>query len=182
MLIDVRFAGIGGQGAVTAGKLLAEAAVVDGRYFAVQTASYGAAVRGGPAASNVRVSDQPVMFPWVLHPDYLVALHQTALDAHLPDLKPGGTLIIDPLLVTAVPTGLDARVVAVRVLELAQQAGRKVVGNVVALAALARVSGLISREAVEAAVLAKVPRGTEPLNRRAVELGFALEIGAAAAA
>lgn len=181
MLTDVRFAGIGGQGAVTAGKLLAEAVVIDDRYFATQTASYGGAVRDGHAASNVRVSDAPVVFPWVLHPDYLVALHQTAVDAHVRDLKAGGVLIVDPLLVREVPA-VDARTYRVPILELAQQAGRRVVGNVVALAALARISGLVSREAVEAAVLAKVPRGTEPLNRRAVELGFELDLERAAAA
>ncbi len=180
MLTDVRVAGIGGQGAVTAGRLLAEAIVGDGHFFVTQTAAYGAAVRDGPAASNVRVSDAPVVFPWVLHPDYLVALHQTALNAHLRDLKPGGVLVVDPLLVREVPA-VDARIYRVPVLELAQQAGRRVVGNVVALAALARISGLVSREAVEAAVLAKVPRGTESLNCRAVELGFELDLARVAA-
>ncbi|HVA80639.1 MAG TPA: 2-oxoacid:acceptor oxidoreductase family protein [Candidatus Binataceae bacterium] len=181
MITNVRIAGVGGQGAVTAGQLLAEAAALDGLY-ATQSEAYTGIIRGGHAMSNVRISDEPIVFPWVMHSDYLVAMHQRALDAHLRTLSPGGVLIFDPVLVTKIPGDVDARVISVRILELAQRAGRNVVGNVVALAALARVSNLVTQRSVEMAVLRHVPKGTEDLNRRAVQLGFDVELDAAAVA
>ena len=179
MNFDVRFAGVGGQGAVTAGRLLAEAVTVDGQWYAAQTAAYGAAVRDGPAVSNVRVSDAPVIFPWVVQPDCLVAFHQSALDAHVGALKPGGVLVVDPLLVTKLPVGLDAEVHGVRITELAQEAGHRVVGNIVALAAVARITRIVSRQAVEHVAIARAPKGTERLNRRALDLAFGLDLSEA---
>lgn len=176
MLIEIRFAGIGGQGSVMAGQLFAAAAVKQG-LFATQSQFYGSEIQGGPAVADVRVSDKPVMFPWVIEPDILVALHQNALDAHLQYLKPDGTLIYDPLFVPRVPEKAGRTVRAVRLAEMADKVGRRVVANVISVAVVARLSGLLSQDSVKAAVHERVARGKE-LNQKAVAAGYALAIDA----
>ena len=52
--------------------------------------------------------------------------------------------------------------------------GKAMVANIVSLGVIAGLSKVVSREAIERAVLARVPKGTGELNRRALEAGFAL--------
>ena len=52
--------------------------------------------------------------------------------------------------------------------------GKAVVANIVSLGVIVGLSKVVSREAIERAVLARVPKGTEELNRRALQAGFAL--------
>lgn len=174
MLTEIRFAGIGGQGSVMAGQLFAAAAVKQG-LFATQTQFYGSEIQGGPAVADVRISDKPVMFPWVMAPDILVVLHQKALDAHLQYLKPDGTLIYDPLFVLRAPENAARIVYAVRLAEMADELGKRVVANVIAVAVVARLSGLLTQDSVSAAVNERIARGKE-LNRKGIAAGYALTI------
>jgi len=50
---------------------------------------------------------------------------------------------------------------------------RKMVANIVALGAISELSSIVSKKAIEAAVLARVPKGTEKLNRDALKAGMA---------
>ena len=56
---------------------------------------------------------------------------------------------------------------------IARDLGRAMAANIVALGALAQLTGAVSLESLEAAVLARVPKGTEDLNRRALAAGVA---------
>ena len=171
---EVRLSGAGGQGLLLAGLLLAEAAgVYEGREVA-QTQSYGPESRGGSCRSDVIISDQPVLYPEAAEFDLLLAMTQEACDRYAGALKPEGILVIDPALVTRTPEKVK-RVYEVPATQIAEGLGRKIVGNVVALGAIAALTGLVSQEALESAVLARAPVGTEELNRRALAAGF--EIG-----
>ena len=168
---EVRLSGAGGQGLLLAGLLLAEAAgVYEGREVA-QTQSYGPESRGGACRSDVIVSDEPVLYPGAGKLDLVLAMTQQACDRYSPDLKPEGLLVIDPTFVTRPPEKAQ-KLYRVPATELAEGLGRKIVANVVALGAIAALTGLVSREALEAAVLARAPKGTEELNRRALAAGF----------
>ncbi|HIE28418.1 TPA: 2-oxoacid:ferredoxin oxidoreductase subunit gamma, partial [Candidatus Poribacteria bacterium] len=101
--IEIRIAGLGGQGVVLAGVLLGTAAAVYDKKHVVQTQSYGAEARGGAARSEVIISDSPIIYPKVLRPDLFVAMSQTALDKYIVDLKNNGKLFIDEELVTTLP-------------------------------------------------------------------------------
>ena len=103
MRTEIRFAGIGGQGSVLASTILAEAAGGLGGQEAVQTQFYEAAIRDGAAAGDIVLGDEPITFPWVLAPDYLVAQHQGALRAHLEVVKPGGVVIADTVYAPQIP-------------------------------------------------------------------------------
>jgi 2-oxoglutarate ferredoxin oxidoreductase subunit gamma len=170
---EVRLSGEGGQGLVLAGIILAEAAIADGRN-AVQTQAYGPESRGGASRSDVIISDGEIDYPKATRLDLLLALSQQGCDNYLRDVRPGGLVLVDRDKVLAVPPGRYS-VVALPILAAARErAGRALVANIVSLAAIAALSKAVSPGALERAVLARVPRGTEELNRRALEVGYAL--------
>jgi 2-oxoglutarate ferredoxin oxidoreductase subunit gamma len=167
---EIRLAGSGGQGLILAGIILAEAAgVYDGK-FVCQTQSYGPEARGGASKAEVVISDAPIDYPKAIQPDVLLALNQKSLEAFSADLKPGGLLLVDADLVKEAPAG---RVLALPFTRIARELGRAMAANIVALGALAQLTGAVSLESLTAAVLARVPKGTEDLNRRALAAGVA---------
>jgi 2-oxoglutarate ferredoxin oxidoreductase subunit gamma len=167
---EIRLAGSGGQGLILAGIILAEAAgVYDGK-FVCQTQSYGPEARGGASKAEVVISDAAIDYPKAIKPDVLLALNQKSLEAFSSDLKPGGLLLVDADLVKELPAG---RAVALAFTGIARELGRVMAANIVALGALAQLTGAVSLESLSAAVLARVPKGTEDLNRRALAAGVA---------
>ena len=167
---EIRLAGSGGQGLILAGIILAEAAgVYDGK-FVCQTQSYGPEARGGASKAEVVISDAAIDYPKAIQPDVLLALNQKSLEAFSSDLKPGGLLLVDADLVQEAPA---SRVMALPFTRIARELGRAMAANIVALGALAQLTGAVSLESLTAAVLARVPKGTEDLNRRALAAGVA---------
>ncbi len=175
MRYEIRLAGSGGQGLILAGIILAEAAgLYDGK-FVCQTQSYGPAARGGASMAEVVISDAEIDYPKAVKPDVLLAMNQKSLDTYGSDLKSGGLLVVDATFVREIKEIPDHhRVFAIPFTELARdRLGKVMVANIVALGALATISGAVSPAALEAAVLARVPKGTEDLNRQALAAGMA---------
>jgi 2-oxoglutarate ferredoxin oxidoreductase subunit gamma len=167
---EIRLAGSGGQGLILAGIILAEAAgVYDGK-FVCQTQSYGPEARGGASKAEVVISDAAIDYPKAIQPDVLLALNQKSLEAFGADLKPGGLLLVDADLVQEAPA---SRVLALPFTRIARELGRAMAANIVALGALAQLTGAVSLESLTAAVLARVPKGTEDLNKKALAAGVA---------
>ncbi|MDP2727657.1 MAG: 2-oxoacid:acceptor oxidoreductase family protein, partial [Dehalococcoidia bacterium] len=101
--VEIRLAGMGGQGLILAGLMLARAAAIYDGKNAVQSQSYGVQQRGGPSQSEVIISDGDIDYPRIVSADILVALTQEACDQHFLNLRKGGTLIVDSGLVDRVP-------------------------------------------------------------------------------
>jgi len=81
---------------------------------------------------------------------------------------------VDEDFVRDVPAG-DYNVVRLPIIRTASEAvGKAFVANIVAIGAIAAITGRVSREAVEKAVLSRVPKGTEELNRKALSAGYEL--------
>jgi len=170
---EIRLSGSGGQGLILAGIILAEAACIYEGKEAVQTQSYGPESRGGASKSEVVISDQEIDYPKVTSPDLFLAMTQEACNGYIRDVKPGGIVILDEFFVETWPKDVDARVYALPLTKLAKEAaGKTIVANIVALGAIAALSGIVSREAIEKAVLARVPKGTEEMNKKALAAGF----------
>ncbi len=177
---EIRIAGFGGQGVVLSGVLVGTAAAVSDGRRAVQTQSYGAAARGGGARSEVIVSDDPIVYPCVTHPDIMVAMSEEAMAKYGAAMRPGALLFIDSDLVKAVPRD-DVRLVGAPVSNLAtQELGRTIVANLVMLGILVEKTGIVSIPGMEAAIREHVPPKTIDLNlkafRRGLELGRTLPI------
>ena len=169
---EIRLSGEGGQGLVLAGKILAEAAAIYDERNATQSQSYGPEARGGASKSEVIISDGEIDYPKAERLDLQLALTQEALDKYWKDLRPDGWLVIDSDAVTRLPEG-QWRVVRVPFVRLARERlGKPVVANIIALGVIVRLAQVVSEEAAEQAILARVPRGTEELNRSAYHLGL----------
>jgi 2-oxoglutarate ferredoxin oxidoreductase subunit gamma len=169
MRYEIRLAGSGGQGMILAGIILAEAAgVYDGK-FVCQTQSYGPEARGGASKAEVVISDAEIDYPKAMQPDVLLAMNQKSLDVYAFDLKPGGTLLVDADLVQEVPVSQS---LAVPFTRIARELGKPMVANIVALGALASLTGVVSLESLEKATLARVPQGTAELNKQALAAGI----------
>ncbi|MFQ6081330.1 MAG: 2-oxoacid:acceptor oxidoreductase family protein, partial [Candidatus Bathyarchaeia archaeon] len=146
-------------------------AVYDGKH-AVQTQSYGAEARGSAAKSEVIISDEKISFPKVRKCDVLVTMSQSALDKHLKDLKESGTLLVDEDMVKEVPK-IEARVFKVPATRIAEaELGSKIYANVVMLGALTKITGMVSRRAVEKAIVDSVPEEVKENNLEGFKKGF----------
>ncbi len=167
---ELRLSGSGGQGMILGTVILAEAVGADPTKRVIQTQSYGPEARGGASKSDVVISTNEIFYPKALTLDLLLAMTQESMDKYYSVLKPDGILIVDSTLVTDVPTdnyyGLPFTQLA------REEAGHVMVANVIALGAIAALTGIVTKEALIKAVLARAPRGTEEKNKKAVDIGF----------
>lgn len=171
--VRIRVAGAGGQGVVLAGLLLAEAAVAAGRN-ATHAQAYGPESRGGASKAEVIIADGEIDFPCADEVDVLVALTRDAYARYAGQLAPGGLLIVDAdhvavdLPHAAAAHALPLTATAVRVL------GTAVGANLVALGALAGLSGAVPVDALEHAVAARRPGGSAERALLALRAGLDL--------
>jgi 2-oxoglutarate ferredoxin oxidoreductase subunit gamma len=168
---EIRLAGEGGQGMILAGIILAEAATVYGNQNAVQAQSYGPEARGGASKSEVIISSGEIDHPEVLEPDVVVALSQEAFRKFASTVKPGGLLIVDA---DKVDSSSAPQAIRLPIIKMAfETTGKTITANTVALGVLVGLTGVVSQQALEKAILARAPRGTEEMNHKALEAGFA---------
>ncbi len=167
---DIRLSGSGGQGIILMGIILAEAiGMYDGKYVA-QTQSYGPEARGGSSKAEVVVSDEDIDYPKALKLDLLVAMNQKACDDYYMDLRPDGILIVDATFVKQIPVTRAYRIPFTRIAR--ERFKKEMVANIIALGAISRLTSIVSANAIEAAVLSRVPKGTEKMNRDALRMGM----------
>lgn len=169
---ELRLSGAGGQGMILGAIILAEAATIYGDKNAVQSQSYGPEARGGSSKSDVVISDGVIDYPKATKVDVLLAMTQDSADSYHKDLRPGGLMIVDEDFVGNVPK-VDGQVVKIPIMKLATEViGKKVVANIIALGALMELTGIVSEDSLKKAVLARVPKGTEQINMKALEVGI----------
>lgn len=156
-IVEIRFHGRGGQGAVTAAQILAKAAVREGKY-AQAFPMFGMERRGAPVQAFARISDGQINIRSnVYEPDIIVVLDRSL--AYMTDvtfgLKKGGLAIFNsPLAPDEVRKrlGLDARVVTVDATKIALSIlGRSIV-NTAMLGALVKATGLVKMETLEESI------------------------------
>ncbi|HSL93576.1 MAG TPA: 2-oxoacid:acceptor oxidoreductase family protein [Bacillota bacterium] len=167
---EIRLSGSGGQGIILAGIILAEAALLEGKN-AVQSQSYGPEARGGASKSEVIISSESVDYPKVTDPSLVLALTSEAYTKYARGCGENVVVLVDD----SVNVALDKGVLSLPIIRTArEELGRPIVANIVALGAINGVAKLVSPASLEAAVLHRVPKGTEDLNRKALHLGYKL--------
>lgn len=180
--VELRFSGSGGQGILLAAAIVAEAATALGKHV-VQTQSYGPEARGGASKAEVILADEEIDYPEVRRPDASLVLSHAAYEKYAADTRPGGLLVYDSGLVRP-----DAAAAALVSLGLpftqaaADELGGTVATNIVSLGAFVAVGRVLPADAVEAAVLRRVPSRYRELNAKAYRLGTRLAAEAAAVA
>ena len=172
---EVILSGFGGQGLILAGILLAEAAVVHEGINATQDQVYGIAARGGECCSEVIVSDQgAINYAKVNTPDIVLAMSQAAFNKYAPRIKDGGIVIIDTVFVENLDAlkGKNCKVIPVPITKISKdETGKTMLANVTALGVICEYTKLIRNENMIEEILARVPKGTEEINRKAFQGG-----------
>lgn len=172
-LYEVRLSGSGGQGLITAGMILGEAAALFDDKYVVQTQSYGPEARGGAAKSEVIISDEPMNLTKPGNVDILLTLSQPAYDKYKDTVKDDGITIVDSSLVKYEK---GPRVYPIPITKYAEEEiGLRVTANVVALGIIRSMTDIVSFEAMQRALFNRIPKGTEEINKKALNFGKNLE-------
>jgi 2-oxoglutarate ferredoxin oxidoreductase subunit gamma len=166
--------GLGGQGIQLAARLLAQAALREGREVMTFGVFMGM-IRGGSSESTVVVADGEIVSPPIVPEVWaVVALHPGGLDRLAAKVRPGGVLVVDSGLVPSPPAWEGVHVVGVAAASLAKAGGNPVGACMVLLGALAAATGLVHVESLEAALGEVLPphrRGHAERNARCLRAG-----------
>jgi len=173
---EIICAGFGGQGVLTIGKFLAQAAMAEGKHVS-WLPSYGPEMRGGTANVMTVVATEPIASPIVSYPDILVALNQPSLDKFGPSARPGALVIINS---DMCPHGCkrdDVELISAPMSAIAKEIGSQMVLNMVAIGVLIAKSKLVEYKTIEddlnKYMKAKNPELLE-LNLKAIKKGMEL--------
>lgn len=143
MLIKTIFAGFGGQGVLSMGLNLAQAAMAEGKNVTYWP-SYGVEVRGGTANCTVAISDEEIASPVASSPDFVVAMNQPSLIRFQNQVQSGGVLLINSSLVDDIQVSRgDIEIVAVPASGIAEDLGSPKSANMVMLGVLTRKGNLV---------------------------------------
>jgi len=171
-LTEIRIAGFGGQGVILSAMILGKAASIYQDGFATMTQSFGPEARGGACSAQLVISGTPVLYPYVTRPDILVILSQEAYTRFVPELKDGGTLIVERDLVRLTDLKPNTQVYSIPATRIAEELGKRMVLNSVMVGFFTCVTQLLDAVAVRKAVADSVPVSFRELNLKAFEAGL----------
>jgi 2-oxoglutarate ferredoxin oxidoreductase subunit gamma len=172
---QLRFTGVGGQGVLLAGEILAEAKIMDGGY-GVKAATYTSQVRGGPTKVDILLDETEIFFPYANEGEieFMLSTAQVSYNQFKSGVKPGGIIVVEPNLVK--PTDEDRKmwkIYEIPIITIAkEEVGNVVTQSVVALAITVTMAGAgMNRDQVFKTMIEKVPAKVVELNKKAFELG-----------
>jgi 2-oxoglutarate ferredoxin oxidoreductase subunit gamma len=171
-MTDIRVAGFGGQGVILSAAVIGKAACIFQGGFATMTQNFGPEARGGACSAQVMLSDDPILYPYVTRPDILIVMSQEAFTRFVPELKPGGILIVEQDLVRISDLKEGVRAFSVPATRIAEELGKRMVLNSVMVGFFAAISGLLDPEALRKAIADSVPAAFRELNLQAFDRGF----------
>jgi 2-oxoglutarate ferredoxin oxidoreductase subunit gamma len=168
---EVLITGFGGQGIVLIGTILGKAATIYDLKHATMIQAYGPEARGGFCSSQVIISDEEILFPYVQHPQVLMAMSQEGFDKNIGSLLPGGLLIWDTDLVQTKELDPSWTVYHIPATRFAEKLGNKMMANIVMLGFLSAIIELVQIDSLRKAVLSSVPAKTREVNAKAFDRG-----------
>ncbi|MDW7759828.1 MAG: 2-oxoacid:acceptor oxidoreductase family protein [Acidobacteriota bacterium] len=169
---EIRIGGFGGQGVILTGYVIGKAAAIFDKKNATMTQSFGPEARGSACSSQVILSDQAILYPYIKTPQVMVFMSQEAFTKYSPSIDPNGMALIEEDLVDVKGLPPTVKVFGIPATRIAEELGRKVVLNMVVTGFFTAVTGLVSKEAMRKAIETSVPKGTEGLNLMAFEKGY----------
>jgi 2-oxoglutarate ferredoxin oxidoreductase subunit gamma len=175
MLIKIIFAGFGGQGVLSMGLNLAQAAMLDGKHVTYLPA-YGAEVRGGTANCTVSISDEEIASPVASSPGFVVAMNQPSMVRFQNKIQSGGIFFVNSSVINEPLHRGDIEIVNVPANAVAEKMGNVKSANMVMLGAFIKKTNLVSiKNLLEG--LSVALKGNQKLiliNKDALNAGYAL--------
>ena len=168
---EIKIAGCGGQGIMSAGVLLANSAINE-NLNSTWLPSYGPEMRGGTANASVIISPKMIGSPLVNKPNTLIALNLLSLNSFESSVQPGGTIIVNSSLIKRKVLRDDVKVYYVPATEMAQEVGLEAAVTVIMVSIYAMASNCIELNTIKD-TLEKVLKKESLIeqNIKAIELG-----------
>jgi len=176
-MIEIRFHGRGGQGAVTSAELMAQTAIGGGKY-AQAFPSFGPERRGAPVTAFLRISDAPIRVrEKVYTPDVVVVLDPSIMSVAKVDagLKADGVLIIN----SAKPAdelrksfGFKQKMATIDALHIALEELQAPITNTVMMGALSKVAQVATPDQVRGPLEERFGPALAPKNQKAFERAY----------
>lgn len=171
---EIIISGFGGQGVLSMGKILAYAALMEGKEVTWMPA-YGPEQRGGTANVTVIISSASISSPILSRYDTAILLNQPSLDKFEEKVKPGGTLIYDDFGIIDKPKRQDIDCWHIGAMEKAAEMGMMKCFNMFILGGYLKVHPVVSIESVMKALHKTLPARHHdllPLNEQAILKGM----------
>jgi len=169
---EIRFSGFGGQGIVRCGLITGKAAALFDNKYATMTQSFGPEARGSACSSQVVISEDRVLYPYITKPDVLVSISQDAYDKYEPELRDDGVLLIDTDLVKPRPVRHKIKLYGIPSTRLAEELGNRIFTNLVMLGFFTSIIKAVTPEAMKKALPGLVPKRFLDINIRAFDNGY----------
>jgi 2-oxoglutarate ferredoxin oxidoreductase subunit gamma len=175
MLIKTVFAGFGGQGVLSMGLGLAQAAMVEGKYV-TYLPSYGVEVRGGTANCTVAISDEEIASPVASAPEFVVAMNQPSLVRFQNQVQSGGILFFNSSLIKAEVSRGDIELIGISASRIAEELGSPRSANMVMMGAFIKKSNLVSIATLVEGLKSTLKNKTKliAINKKALMAGYDL--------
>lgn len=171
---EIIIAGFGGQGVLSMGKILAYAALMEGKEVTWMPA-YGPEQRGGTANVTVIISDAPISSPILSSYDTAIVLNQPSLDKFEQKVKPGGDIIYDALSIINPPTRTDINIYSTPAMDTAAAHNLMKCFNMLVLGGLLKIHPLAQTDTLMKALKKTLPERhwkLLPMNEKAILKGM----------
>jgi len=169
---EIIIAGFGGQGILSAGRVLANAGLIEKKNVS-WLPSYGPEMRGGTANCSVIIQKEKIGSPMATNPKVLIAMNRPSLEKFQNDVLPGGIIIYNTSLIDIEPSRKDVEIVSIKATGIADELGNVRVANMVALGTYIGYTGLLGREEVLKALSDSISRkNLISLNEEAIIRGM----------
>jgi 2-oxoglutarate ferredoxin oxidoreductase subunit gamma len=175
MLVKTIFAGFGGQGVLSMGLNLTQAAMQEGR-FVTYLPAYGAEVRGGTANCTVSISDEEISSPVASSANFVVALNQPSMLRFQNTIQSGGIMFLNSTLIAVPASRADIEVISIPANAIAEKIGSIKSANMVILGAFIKRSHLVKLQSLIDGLNVAL-KGNQKLisiNKEALDAGYNL--------
>jgi 2-oxoglutarate ferredoxin oxidoreductase subunit gamma len=168
---EILIAGFGGQGIVLMGSILGKAATIHDLRHATMIQAYGPEARGGSCSSQVVISEEEILYPYVEQAQILMCMSQEGFDKNIGCLAPGGLLLWDTDLVKTPELDPGWAAYHIPATRFAEKLGTTMMANIVMLGFLSAFSDVVAVDSLRQAVLSSVPAKTRDMNAEAFDRG-----------
>jgi 2-oxoglutarate ferredoxin oxidoreductase subunit gamma len=169
--LEIRIAGIGGQGIIQTGTILSLAGMYDGKNVS-QSSTYGPESRGTPSRTDVIFSDLDIDYPYIEKADILIVMAQKAYELYHRDLEEAGKLFYDSEKVKVDMTDNNSFAIPASGLA-AKELNNPLMAGIIMLSSVIKKTGIISFDSLKKAIRESVPEYVS-VNMKAVEIGASL--------
>jgi 2-oxoglutarate ferredoxin oxidoreductase subunit gamma len=170
---EVQLGGFGGQGIMSAGRIIGQAATIYDHLEACFTQSYGPEARGGAAGSQVIIDSDPIHHPHLIRPGSAIIMSREAYAKYVPKLAKGAVILIDDSLVTPPEdNAVDATIYSIPATRLAAELGNTRTANSIMLGMWTAVMGVLRPKAMQLSLAESVPPKTRDVNLKAFDVGY----------